>query len=164
MNDIGRQFARVPAWLVALPALALAGCSMASDGPSVELKGKRFAVEIADEPAEQIQGLMFRRELASDRGMLFTYSVPAPQAYWMKNCYIPLDILYFDAQARFINGHYNTPPCNSAQCPNYPSERPAMYVLELAGGVAKAMSLSAGDPLTLLDVPEVGRSQPGSAR
>ncbi len=157
MNDMSGRI-RMPVWFVALPALVLAACSMAADGPAVELKGRRFAVEIADEPDEQIRGMMFRRELATDRGMLFTYLQAAPQAYWMKNCYIPLDILYFDGQARFINGHYDTPPCQSAQCPSYPSERPARYVLELVGGVAKAMGLAPGDTLTLHDVPDPGRN------
>jgi hypothetical protein len=130
-------------------ALAMAGCASGPSLPTVELKGQTFTVEIADDFQEQAQGMMFRRELARDHGMLFVYDQAQPQAFWMRNCHIPLDILYFDAEARFINGHYNAPPCNAQQCPNYVSERPAKYVLEVAGGVAKAMNLVAGDRLTL---------------
>ena len=67
----------------------------------------------------------------------------------MRNCYIPLDILYFDGEGRFINGHYGVPPCRSANCPTYPSSRPARYVLELASGVGKSLDLQAGDALRL---------------
>ena len=104
--------------ILATALLALAGCSNAADGPSVTLKGRTYTVEIADEFAEQARGLMFRRELAPDHGMLFVYPAAEPQAYWMKSCHIALDILYFDGQARFVSGHYNVPPCNSAQCPS----------------------------------------------
>lgn len=139
-------FAAIAA-IVLLAAPALGGC--AGTGPAVELKGKRFVVEIADEEAEQTRGLMFRHELAADHGMLFTYATPMPQSFWMRNCYIPLDIMYFDADGRFINGHYGVPPCRSANCPTYPSSKPARYVLELASGVGKSMNLVAGDALTL---------------
>ena len=135
--------------LLATAMPALGGCASSPSGPSVELKGQRFVVEIADEESEQTRGLMFRRELAADRGMLFVYATPAPQSYWMRNCYIPLDILYFDNDGRFINGHYGVPPCRSANCPTYSSTRPARYVLELASGVGKAMKLVEGDELTL---------------
>lgn len=135
--------------ILAATLLALAGCTSAAGGPAVTLKGRTYTVEVADEIAEQSRGLMFRRELAPDHGMLFVYPAAEPQAYWMKNCHIPLDILYFDGQAKFVSGYYNVPPCNSAQCPSYPSGKPVRYVLELAGGVGKALGLEPGDELTL---------------
>jgi uncharacterized membrane protein (UPF0127 family) len=136
--------------LLALLLLApLAGCAGTPALPVVELKGQRYQVEIADDLAEQSQGLMFRRELAPDHGMLFVYPQAQPQAFWMRNCEISLDILYFDNQGRFINGHYGAPPCRSANCPQYASDRPARYVLELGSGVGRALDLRPGDPLTL---------------
>ncbi len=140
---------RLVLMLLAVPLLSLAGCSRAADGPTVELKGRTYTVEIADELHEQARGLMFRRELAPDHGMLFVYEAAERQAYWMRNCHIPLDIMYFDAAGRFINAHYNAPPCNAAQCPSYPSSAPAKYVLELGGGVGKALGIEPGDALTL---------------
>jgi uncharacterized membrane protein (UPF0127 family) len=141
----------MPTRLSSLLALIVlvTGCASGPSLPTVELKGQRFSVEIADDFQEQAQGMMFRRELARDHGMLFVYDQAQPQAFWMRNCHIPLDILYFDAEARFINGHYNAPPCNAQQCPNYVSDRPAKYVLEVAGGVAKALNLAPGEPLML---------------
>lgn len=137
-------------WLLALAALLpLAGCASEPAMPVVGLKGEQYRVEIADDLAEQSKGLMFRRDLPRDQGMLFVYAEPAPQSFWMRNCEIALDILYFDDQARFINGHYAAPPCRTAQCPVYSSERPARYVLELGAGIGRALDLKAGDPLTL---------------
>ena len=124
----------------------LGGCA---SEPTVELKGERYAVAIADSVDEQARGLMFVREMAPDRGMLFVYERAQPQAFWMKNCYIPLDILFFDADARFVNAHYAVPVCAREPCPTYPSEGPVRYVLELNAGVGRALGLERGDPLTL---------------
>lgn len=127
----------------------LAGCPGADNAPTVTLNGQSFTVEIADEPAEQERGMMFRRELAADRGMLFVFPEAQMQAFWMRNCLIPLDILYFDADRRFVNGHFNAAPCNADNCPTYPSLRPARYVLELAGGVGRDLNLRPGDAISL---------------
>jgi hypothetical protein len=139
----------------ALPRLAAlmlcATLPACASEPRVRLHDRSFAVEIADDPQEQAQGLMFRHRLDDDRGMLFVYSSAQPQAFWMRNCYIALDILYFDEQGRFINGHYEVPPCQAQICPSYPSAAPARYVLEVKGGVARAMNLAKGDQLTLPD-------------
>jgi hypothetical protein len=138
-----------------LRALALltlcAALPACAQEPRVRLHDRSFVVEIADDPQEQVQGLMFRHQLEDDRGMLFVYANAQPQAFWMRNCYVALDILYFDERARFINGHYDVPPCHANVCPSYPSAAPARYVLELKGGVARAMNLAPGDPLTLPD-------------
>lgn len=135
--------------LVLAFSAAVGACAASDSLPRVELKDREFAVEIADEQDEQIQGLMFRRELAPDHGMLFVYPQAQPQSFWMRNCYIPLDILYFDERARFINAHYAVPPCRGDPCPGYPSARPARYILELGAGVGRALALAEGDQLEL---------------
>jgi uncharacterized membrane protein (UPF0127 family) len=130
-------------------ALMLCGCATAAgDGDAwVELKGKRFTVEIADDPAEREQGLMFRDELATGHGMLFLHDAEEPQAYWMKNTRIPLDILYFD-RARKLVSVAHAPPCSAEdRCPAFPSQGPAIYVLELNAGAAEELGVKAGDEL-----------------
>ncbi|MGE0726265.1 MAG: DUF192 domain-containing protein, partial [Alphaproteobacteria bacterium] len=73
-------------------------------------KRHRFTVELAFTDAQQMQGLMFRRSLAPDRGMLFVYQADAPLAMWMKNTYIPLDMLFMRADGRISNIIENVPP------------------------------------------------------
>ncbi|MDX1461260.1 MAG: DUF192 domain-containing protein [Xanthomonadales bacterium] len=127
----------------------LAGSSACATGTSyVELKGQRFTVEIADERDEQTLGLMFRRSMPEDHGMLFIFPVEAPRSFWMKNTFIPLDIMYFDAQLQLVSVA-NAVPCRTDACPTYPSAGPAMYVLELNAGKASELALEPGDRMTV---------------
>ena len=127
--------------------LALSGCASAGN-PWVELAGKRYSVEIADDDAERARGLMFRDVLPIDRGMLFIHEREEPQAYWMKNTRIALDILYFDDARRLVSQQRDVPPCTLGdRCPPYPSSGPARYVLELNAGQAEALGLEDGAEL-----------------
>jgi uncharacterized membrane protein (UPF0127 family) len=132
-----------------LPAflLLLTGCANA--GSWVEVGGERFTVEIADDDAERARGLMFRDQLDAGTGMLFIHDREEPQAYWMKNTRIPLDILYFDNGRRLVAQQRDVPPCSAGNaCPPYPSGgKPARYVLELNAGEAKRLKLENGTEL-----------------
>ena len=124
-------------------------CATASDGRWVELRGHRFVVEIADDEAERERGLMFRDAMADDHGMVFVHDYEAPQAYWMKNTKIPLDIFYFDHARRLVSVSRDVPPCSLGdRCPPYPSDAPALYVLELNAGEAARLKLAEGAELT----------------
>lgn len=124
------------------------GCARLNDSPWAEIKGKRYTVELADTPETRERGLMFRRELAPDAGMLFIHDDAEPLAYWMKNTYIPLDILYFDRDRRLVSAQLGVLPCGrQPQCPIYPSAGPAKYVLELNAGEAQGLALKPGDEL-----------------
>lgn len=127
-----------------LVGLLMAGCSTIN-GQWVELDGQRYTVEIADNDAERARGLMFRDRLAQDSGMLFIHEREAPQAYWMKNTRIPLDILYFDNDRKLVSQQRDVPPCALGNaCPPYPSDAPARYVLELNAGEATRLQLQDG--------------------
>jgi uncharacterized membrane protein (UPF0127 family) len=140
----------LPARLCALglAAISLTACaSVAKDSAWVELKGKRFSVEVADDEAERERGLMFRDDMAADHGMLFIHDGEQMQAYWMKNTKIPLDIIYFD-HARKLVSVAHAPPCSLGdRCPPFPSEGPALYVLELNAGTVDKLGAKAGDVL-----------------
>ena len=128
--------------------LLLGGC--ASGGNHwVELGGARYNVELAQDDATRARGLMFRDRMEADRGMLFIHDREEPQAYWMKNTRIALDILYFDTARRLVSQQRDVPPCSAGDaCPPYPSFKPARYVLELNAGQAAKLKLENGANLT----------------
>lgn len=133
-----------------LCVLMLTACTTcASSGPSVELGGQTFSVEIADTQQKQALGLMFRDSMAADHGMLFVFPAEAPRRFWMKNTRIPLDIMYFDKNLKMVSISANTPPCRTRQCPSYPSLAPAKYVLELNAGKASELGVGPGDRMTV---------------
>ncbi len=130
-------------------SIGLCACAARAAAPSVELKGKHFDVEIAADDASRARGLMFRDSMPDDHGMLFLFERPTVRTFWMKNCRMPLDILYFDEKYKLVSMSQRTPPCRSLgdDCPNYPSSGPAQYVLELNAGVADKLGLKQGDEL-----------------
>lgn len=129
--------------LLLVVCAALPAC--ASAGLWVELGGERYTVEVAATDQERARGLMFRDTLADGAGMLFIHDREQPQAYWMKNTYIALDILYFDRERRLVSQQRDVPPCVSGiGCPAYPSSGPALYVLELNAGEAERLGLADG--------------------
>jgi uncharacterized membrane protein (UPF0127 family) len=133
-------------WLLALLILGSAACT--TSAPFVVLRDHAFRVEIADDDAERTRGLMYREHLDADAGMLFLFERQEPQAFWMKNTRIPLDILYFDQSWSLVGWSLNTPPCSLGnQCPSYPSKAPARYVLELNAGTANNIGAQLGDKL-----------------
>lgn len=133
--------------LVSALLLTLAGCA-STGGHWVEVGGQRYQVEIADNDASRAQGLMFRDKMADGHGMLFIHDYEEPQAYWMKNTRIPLDILYFDTGRRLVTQQRDVPPCSAGDaCPIYPSNAPARYVLELNAGQAAKLKLQDGSEI-----------------
>lgn len=135
--------------LIAVSLAPVAGCASA-DGNWVELAGQRYTVEIADDDAERARGLMFRDTLADGHGMLFIHDRQEPQAYWMKNTRIALDILYFDDRLSLVSQQRDVPPCSAGNaCPPYPSDAPARYVLELNAGEAAKLNVANGARLRL---------------
>ncbi len=142
--------------LMLLAACWLSACA-STPSPWVELAGHRYVIEIADDDAERARGLMYRDSMQADRGMLFIHDSQKPQAYWMKNTKIALDILYFDDTRTLVSQQRDVPPCSLGDaCPSYPSNAPARYVLELNAGEAARIKLEDGARMTLSgDVPEV---------
>jgi uncharacterized protein len=133
--------------VAAMTCMALVACH--ANEPWVEVKGKRFYVEIADTDELRARGLMFRDEMADNRGMLFIFRQEAPRSFWMRNTRIPLDIIYLDRDLRVVSIVHNARPCRSQRCPSYPSDGPAMYVLEVNAGQARALGLQRGDALVV---------------
>jgi len=148
-----RTMMRRPNWLPTLSICAFAAastaCSVHAAGPTVELKGQRFDIEIADNQEARARGLMFRDSMPADHGMLFIFESSYVQTFWMKNTRIPLDILYFDSNYKLVSVQQRVPPCRSDPCAQYPSTGPAQYVLELNSGMAEKLGAKSGDVLTV---------------
>ncbi len=102
----------------------------------------RFTTEIAATPQERALGLMFRRSLAPDSGMLFDFKRPQEVAFWMKNTLVPLDMLFVDAEGRIVGIHADAVPLSLA---TIPSPGPVRAVIELLGGTAARLGIRPGD-------------------
>ena len=102
----------------------------------------RFHVEIADNYASRERGLMFRKSLGPDAGMLFDFKTEQPVAFWMKNTLIPLDMVFIDAHGTVVNVAANARPMSEA---NIPSDGPVLGVLEIRGGRAAEIGVQRGD-------------------
>jgi uncharacterized membrane protein (UPF0127 family) len=127
-------------------ALPLAGPAGAQQLQQLEIVSKNgthvFGVEMALTPEEQARGLMFRRELPEKQGMLFDFKREQPTSFWMKNTYIPLDMIFIRADGRILNIAENTVPLSEALVS---STGPVRAVLEVIAGTTKKLGIAAGD-------------------
>ena len=103
---------------------------------------QRFHVEIADNNAEREQGLMYRRSMGADHGMLFDFNPPQQVSFWMHNTFLPLDIIFIGQDGRILNIAANATPFSDD---NIPSAGPVRGVLELNAGRAAALDILPGD-------------------
>ncbi len=101
-----------------------------------------FQVEIAADDATRERGLMYRRYMAADRGMLFEFDRVDPVSFWMKNTYIPLDMIFISRTGVVTNVVADAEPLSERVIPSGP---PCAAVLELNGGGAAAIGLKVGD-------------------
>ncbi|GAB0114118.1 DUF192 domain-containing protein [Acidisoma sp. C75] len=105
-------------------------------------KPHHFVVEMATTPQEQETGLMFRTSVPADSGMLFVFPDVQPQAFWMKNTIVPLDMVFINADGTIRAIAENTVPYSLAPVQ---SHGPVKAVLELQGGLTAKDAISVGD-------------------
>jgi uncharacterized membrane protein (UPF0127 family) len=115
--------------------------------------GRVFFAELAVTPDEQSRGYMGRSHIDPEEGLLFIYKRPGIRTFWMKNCLVPLDIIWLDADSRVVHIEHETPPCRRDPCPSFGPSVPTYNVLEVAGGVAREEALQPGDRLEVLTDP-----------
>ena len=129
-----------------LPLLGPPGSLVAQQLQQLEIATKGgvqiFGVEMAVTPDEQAKGLMFRRELPEKQGMLFDFHREQPTSFWVKNTYIPLDMIFIRADGHILRIAKNTVPLSETLVP---SGGPVRAVLEVIGGTAKKLGIAAGD-------------------
>lgn len=102
----------------------------------------RFFVEVAATPQERAVGLMHRRELAADRGMIFDFGAEQDVLMWMRNTYLPLDMLFIDDGGAIRHIAKRTTPLSER---TISSQVPVRYVLEINGGLADKLKIAVGD-------------------
>ena len=105
-------------------------------------KYHKFSIELALTPLQQAQGLMYRTFLPKDSGMLFDYGSPKLIRMWMKNTFIPLDMIFLNQQGRIIKIVERTIPKSESIIS---SSFPARAVLELNGGTTEKLNIRVGD-------------------
>jgi len=148
--------------MVALLCITLPAC--ADDKPTtqrVTINGKTFTLELKLDDAARAQGMMGRKSLDADKGMLFVFPDADYRSFWMKNCHVDLDIIYLDARGRIVNASTPTgetgavvtmtppDPIDHPDPPGYPSQWPAQFAIELKGGVGKELGLKEGDTIEI---------------
>jgi uncharacterized protein len=137
-----RAFMAIVLMLASLAATAMAEVKTSPLVIDTEGGARRFTVEFAATAEEQAQGLMFRRTLAADAGMLFDLGGTRPATFWMKNTLIPLDMLFISADGRIADIHERAVPLSEAMIE---SKAPVRAVLELNGGTAARLGIHEGD-------------------
>ena len=142
---------------LALGCAANPGCRKEATGPpEVELvnaRGQpvRVRVEVADNSQEREQGLMHRRHLDPDAGMLFVYPFESAQSFWMKNTYIPLDLFFIGNNRRIVGLVENTKPLSLERIQ---VDMPSKFILEVNAGFARKHGIREGSRVRFSGIEE----------
>jgi uncharacterized protein len=128
----------------ATSALAEAACAPGRVDLRWDGGRESFAVEVADQPKERSQGLMFRETMDPAAGMLFVYESPRRAQFWMKNTLIPLDMIFADATGLVTRVHPDAIPGDLTAIDGGPG---VVYVLEINGGLAEKLGIGPGSEL-----------------
>lgn len=133
------------AWVVIALSAPIADATVPCDPDRIEVlagQGSRtFSIEIADDPAEQARGLMFRPALPVDAGMLFVFDPPRQANFWMRNTMIPLDMIFIDNTGRVESVAERTDPYSMRTSS---SQGDVRAVLEINGGLSRALGIGPG--------------------
>lgn len=139
---------RVIRFIFLIAGLASAGLAHAQGAgleglDIVTQSGRRhFQVEVMRTDSEREKGLMFRKFMPADRGMLFDFKAERPVAMWMKNTYLPLDMIFIGKDGKIVSVAENAEPLSETIIP---SQAPALAVLELNAGAAAEIGVRPGD-------------------
>jgi uncharacterized membrane protein (UPF0127 family) len=139
-------FAVAKGWLAAILVIASTAVAGAASFQPLEIVTKNgvqvFSVEIATTEEEKQTGLMYRKELADGKGMLFDFNPEQEVSMWMKNTYVSLDMIFIRADGRILRIAENTEPMSTKIIS---SRGPARAVLEVVAGTAQKYGIRAGD-------------------
>lgn len=130
-----------------LLALLLPLAVNAAEIKEIQINQKNIQVEIADTDQERELGLMYRKTLPAEAGMLFKFDNAMPVCMWMKNTYIPLSVAFIDSNGTIINIEKMHPLTENIHC----SKRAAKYALEMNQGWFEKNKIKEGDKVAKLN-------------
>lgn len=158
---------RLPKLLALLTAVFAAACAptlvgcdeeTARDVGAITIDDRTFFLELALDQEERIQGLSGREQIEEDGGMLFVFPRPAVQEFVMRDCPVPIDIIFVDPTGRVTATHQmqvepreegESADAYNRRLKRYSSRFSAQFVIELKGGTLSDLSVSPGDRLDL---------------
>ena len=105
---------------------------------------KNIDIEIADNDPKRTQGLMWRRSMTDNNGMFFIFDEEETHSFWMRNTYIPLDIIFINKSEEIVTIHEDAKPLSEI---SIPSEKPAQFVVEVIAGFCNHYKISTGDKI-----------------
>ena len=118
----------------------------------LKINNQIVMIEIAEREEQRNQGLMYRKKLNKNHGMLFIFQNEKKLSFWMKNTWVKLDIGFFDKEKRLINVRTMQPSTSVMQTdlPSYKSSKNALYALEMNAGWFKKNSIKSGSKFKIL--------------
>jgi len=105
----------------------------------------KIEAQLAQTILQQTKGLMNVKNLPENQGMLFVFLDESRKSFWMKNTYIPLDLIFISRDKKIVEIKENFEPCQQKNCPSYTSQKKAKYVLEVNGGFCQKHQIKEGD-------------------
>lgn len=141
--------------LLLVITLLLTGCSteitssqLLPISAEMKISNEVIKLEVPKTEIEKATGLMYRTSLPKNRGMVFNFEPAQQLTFWMKNCKIPLDMIFMRyGVVRAIAT--KAPPCTSDPCPDYAPNMPIDQVVELNGGEAARLNIKIGDRIKI---------------
>ncbi len=144
------KWARAISGFAVLSALNWAAPALADALPetTIQIGGHAIRVEVADTPASRTRGLMQRKNLAENQGMLFVFDEAAAHSIWMKDTPLPLAVAFIDASGRILNIAEMKP----FSLDNHTADGDALYALEVNRGWFSRRDIKAGDKVERLEI------------
>lgn len=150
--------------IVFIATVSGAACSSKADLPHAKVvfvspsgvEGEPFSVEVVSTRAERARGLMFRKELEDRRGMLFVFDQPSVHTFWMKNTFIPLDMVFLSEDQKVVGILEDVPPLTET---GRSVDATSKYVLEFLGGTMKRHGVTKGYSVRFIGAVPVGEAE-----
>ena len=143
--------------LCILLSACVSSAAVSFSGPGGKTSGP-FTFKVVDSKAERTQGLMGKKALKDDEGMLFVFKDAQPLQFWMKDTLIPLQILFFEPDGSFVNA-VDMIPCTADPCPIYRSAALAQYALEVNPGFREREKIGVGWKMDISEVLKVAKPE-----